>query len=96
MKFKIPTRLAIGPLFQSAAAEKMLRFGRISEASTPCNAVAPRSTEALEKATNGRFKMEVFTPLAIGQGNCAERNAVADLLPPSPAGLLDVLHPGIQ
>ncbi|MEM9630346.1 MAG: sialic acid TRAP transporter substrate-binding protein SiaP [Pseudomonadota bacterium] len=66
-KLALGAACALGVLTLSAKAQDVLRFGHVYEASTPYHAAAVRAAEQLEKATDGRYKMEVFPASQLGK-----------------------------
>ena len=93
MKLKILSTVAvgalgiIGSLSQSAAAQELLRFGHVYEASTPYHVAALRAAEELGKATEGRYRMEVFPASQLGK-EVALNEALS-------LGTIDVIFTGV-
>ena len=86
-------RAALGVIFsasltaQSALAQEVLRFGHVYEASTPYHLAALDAAEKLEKATDGRYRMEVFPASQLGKE--AALNEALSL------GTVDVIYTGV-
>jgi tripartite ATP-independent transporter DctP family solute receptor len=70
-----------------AWAQEVLRFGHVYEASTPYHAAAERAAELLEKATDGRYTMEVFPASQLGKE--AALNEALSL------GTVDAIYTGV-
>ena len=56
-----------GATIRTALATEVLKFGHVYEASTPYNEAIIRASEAFGKATNGRYKIDVFPASQLGK-----------------------------
>ncbi|MBO9402911.1 sialic acid TRAP transporter substrate-binding protein SiaP [Shimia sp. R9_3] len=79
--------MALTASVSTAWAQEVLRFGHVYEASTPYHAAAERAADLLEKATEGRYTMEVFPASQLGKE--AALNEALSL------GTVDVIYTGI-
>ena len=70
-----------------ANAQETLRFAHVYEASTPYHAAAVRAADALSKATDGRYKMEVYPASQLGKE--AALNEALSL------GTIDAIYTGV-
>ncbi|WP_350335981.1 DctP family TRAP transporter solute-binding subunit [Coralliovum pocilloporae] len=87
IKASIVTALAATAWSTIANAQQVLRFGHVYEASTPYHAAALKAAEALEKATEGRYKMDVFPASQLGK-EAALNEALS-------IGTVDVIYTGV-
>ncbi|MDA5557787.1 sialic acid TRAP transporter substrate-binding protein SiaP [Shimia sp. MMG029] len=83
----IGATVALSASVSMSWAQEVLRFGHVYEASTPYHAAAERAAELLEKATDGRYTMEVFPASQLGKE--AALNEALSL------GTVDAIYTGV-
>lgn len=79
--------MSVATYQNTALAQTVLKFGHVYESGTPYHQAALKSAEALEKATDGRYKMKVFPASQLGKE--AALNEALSL------GLIDVIYTGV-
>ncbi|MBO9475220.1 sialic acid TRAP transporter substrate-binding protein SiaP [Shimia sp. R10_1] len=83
----IGATVALSASVSMSWAQEVLRFGHVYEASTPYHAAAERAADLLEKATDGRYTMEVFPASQLGKE--AALNEALSL------GTVDAIYTGV-
>lgn len=87
---KVTVAAALGAILSVSApawAQEVLKWGHVYEASTPYHEAALRTAEAFEKATDGRYKIEVFPASQLGKE--AALNEALTL------GTIDIIYTGV-